>query len=112
SRLRQFVETAQKESPDLFVVCGDITDDDPQYLPKFLRSLESLDPYVTALGILGNHDVYADPEKTLHILEDSRLQMLVNEGMTIQRGEAVIWVAGVGDQGARRFGQWGSVAPD
>ncbi len=112
ARLRKFVETAQKESPDLFVVCGDITDDDPQYLPKFLRSLEFLDPYVPALGILGNHDVYANPEKTLHILEDSRLQMLVNEGLVIKRGEAVIWVAGVGDQGARRFGKWGSVAPD
>jgi predicted MPP superfamily phosphohydrolase len=38
--------------------------------------------------------------------------MLVNEGMVIQRGESSIWLAGVGDQGARRFGKWGSVAPD
>lgn len=112
SRLRQFARAAQAAAPDLFVVCGDITDDDPQYLPKFLRSLEVLDPYLPAIGILGNHDVYADPEKTLHVLEDSRLQMLVNEGMVIKKGEASLWLAGVGDQGARRFGKWGSVAPD
>lgn len=112
SRLRQFAQTAQKENPDLFVVCGDITDDDPHYLPKFLRSLEVLDPFLPAIGVLGNHDVYANPEKTLHILENSRLQMLVNEGMEIKRGDASIWLAGVGDQGARRFGKWGSVAPD
>src|SRR6185369_3017945 len=112
SRLRRFTKIAQMENPDLFVVCGDITDDDPHYLPKFLRGLEGLDPYLPALGVLGNHDVYADPERTLNILEDSRLQMLVNEGMEIKKGEAAIWVAGVGDQGARRFGKWGSVAPD
>ncbi len=112
SRLRQFARVAGEQKPDLFVVCGDITDDDPHYLPKFLKSLEELDPYLPAIGVLGNHDVYANPEKTLHILENSRLQMLVNEGMTIQKGNGLLWLAGVGDQGARRFGKWGSVAPD
>jgi predicted MPP superfamily phosphohydrolase len=112
SRLQQFARLAQSANPDLFAVCGDITDDDPQYLPKFLKSLEVLDPYLPAVGVLGNHDVYADPEKTLHVLEDSRLQMLVNEGMAVKKGDACLWIAGVGDQGARRFGKWGSVAPD
>lgn len=112
SRLRHFARVAQDANPDLFVVCGDITDDDPQYLPKFLRSLETLDPFLPAYGVLGNHDVYANPEKTLHVLEDSRLQMLVNEGVEIKKGDSAIWLAGVGDQGARRFGKWGSVAPD
>jgi predicted MPP superfamily phosphohydrolase len=32
--------------------------------------------------------------------------------LEIKRGEASFWLAGVGDQGARRFGKWGSVAPD
>ena len=49
SRLRQFAKAAQGAQPDLFVVCGDITDDDPHYLPKFLRSLEILDPYLPAV---------------------------------------------------------------
>ena len=112
TRLRQFARVAQEAGPDLFVVCGDITDDDPQYLPKFLRSLETLDPYLPAVGVLGNHDVYANPEETLNVLDDSRLQMLVNEGMAIKKGGSTLWIAGVGDQGARRFGKWGSVAPD
>src|SRR5258708_6016262 len=38
--------------------------------------------------------------------------MLVNGGMEIKRGNSSIWLAGVGDEGARRFGKWGSVAPD
>ncbi|HTA77107.1 MAG TPA: metallophosphoesterase [bacterium] len=112
SRLNQFSKAVQQHNPDLFIVCGDITDDDPHYLPKFLKSLEGLDPYLPAYGVLGNHDVYANPEKTLHILENSRLTMLVNEGLEIKKGNSVIWLAGVGDQGARRIGKWGSVAPD
>jgi predicted MPP superfamily phosphohydrolase len=112
SRLRQFTNTAQKLNPDLFVVCGDITDDDPHYLPKFLRGLESMDPSIPMVGVLGNHDVYANPEKTLHMLEGSRLRILVNEGMAVRRGDAALWIAGVGDQGARRFGKWGAIAPD
>lgn len=112
SRLRQYARTAQEAQPDLFVVCGDITDDDPVYLPKFLKSLEVLDPYLPAVGVLGNHDVYADPQRTLTVLEDSRLQMLVNEGMVLEREGAKLWLAGVGDQGARRIGKWGSMAPD
>jgi predicted MPP superfamily phosphohydrolase len=112
SRLKEFARVAQEARPDLFVVCGDITDDDPHYLPKFLRSLEVLESDLLAIGVLGNHDVYANPEKTLLALQDSRLQMLVNEGMVIQRGTASLWLAGVGDQGARRIGKWGSVAPD
>lgn len=86
SRLRQFTQAAQATQPDLLVICGDLTDDDPQYLPRLLKSLEVLDPFLPAVGVLGNHDVYANPEKTLNVLEDSRLRMLVNEGMALKRG--------------------------
>ena len=112
SRLRQFIRVSQNLEPDLFTVCGDITDDDPHYLPKFLKSLEGMDPSIPMVGVLGNHDVYANPEKTLKMLKGGRLRVLVNEGMEIRRGDAVLWVAGVGDQGARRFGKWGSITPD
>lgn len=112
SRLRGFSRAAQAQSPDLFLVCGDITDDDPHYLPKFLQGLEALDPYLPVYGVLGNHDVYADPIRTLNILQDSRLRVLVNEGLEIKKNGSTIWLAGVGDQGARRIGKWGSIAPD
>jgi predicted MPP superfamily phosphohydrolase len=112
ARLKRFAKVAQKQDPDLFLVCGDITDDDPHFLPKFLRGLEALDPHLPAYGVLGNHDVYADPIRTLNILEDSRLRVLVNEGLEIKRDGASLWLAGVGDQGARRIGKWGAIAPD
>jgi hypothetical protein len=30
----------------------------------------------------------------------------------LERDGALLWLGGVGDQGARRIGKWGSVAPD
>ncbi len=112
SRMRQFSRLALKENPDLFTVCGDITDDDPFYMPKFLKGLDPLPDSLPQYGILGNHDIYANPVKTLDALKGSRLKMLVNEGVEIKRGDASIWFAGVGDQGGRRMGQPGEYSPD
>jgi predicted MPP superfamily phosphohydrolase len=112
SRLRQFSRAALKENPDLFVVCGDITDDDPFYIPKFLKGLDPLPESLPKFGILGNHDIHADPVRTLEALQGSRVRMLVNEGLEIKRGGASIWLAGVGDQGARPVNHSGDFPPD
>jgi hypothetical protein len=112
SRLRQFARAALKGSPDLFVVCGDITDDDPFYIPKFLQGFDSLPESLSQFGILGNHDIYADPVKTLEALQGSRIRMLVNEGLEIKRDGSSIWLAGVGDQGARPGHDSGDFGPD
>jgi len=112
SRLREFSRLALKGNPDLFVVCGDITDDDPVYIPKFLKGLDPLPESLPQFGILGNHDIYADPVKTLEALKGSPIRMLVNEGLEIKRGSASLWLAGVGDQGARPVNHSGDFSPD
>ncbi len=112
SRLRQFSRAALAENPDLFVVCGDITDDDPYYIPKFLKGMDPLPETLPQFGILGNHDIYADPVKTLEALQGSRVRMLVNEGLVLHRGDSSLWLAGVGDQGARPINHAGDFSPD
>ena len=112
SRLRQFSRLALDENPDLFVVCGDITDDDPFYIPKFLKGLDPLPASLPQFGILGNHDIYANPVKTLEALRGSPIRMLVNEGLEIKRGKSALWLAGVGDQGARPGHNSGDFGPD
>lgn len=112
SRLRRFMNLANKNHPDLMVVCGDITDDDAYYVPKFLKSLETLEPKIPVVGVLGNHDFYADPQKSLDVLKDSRLKIFLNEGVEIKRGASSFWLAGVSDYAAGRFGEWGFMAPD
>lgn len=112
SRLRQFSRLALNENPDIFVVCGDLTDDDPFYIPKFLKGLDPLPDSLPQYGILGNHDIYANPVKTLEGLRGSRMRMLVNEGLEIKRGGASIWLAGVGDQGGRPIDHPKDFLPD
>ncbi len=112
SRLRQFSRVALRENPDLFVVCGDITDDDSFYIPKFLKGLDPLPETLPQFGILGNHDIYADPVRTLAAFQGSPLRMMVNEGLEIKRGNSSIWLAGVGDQGARPVNHSGDFSPD
>lgn len=112
SRLRQFSKLMNDQKPDLVVVCGDITDDDAHYIPKFLKGLNPIDPAVPVVGVLGNHDFYANPIKSLNYLKDSRLRILLNEGFEIKKGDSSLWLAGVSDYAAGRFGEWGSLAPD
>jgi predicted MPP superfamily phosphohydrolase len=111
-RLRRFSEIIQKEDPALLVVGGDITDDDPGLLPKYLKSLDPISPSIPVVGILGNHEIYSGPQKSLELLRESRVKMLVNEGMEIKRGGSSVWLAGIGDFAARDFPDGGGLAPD
>ena len=112
SRLRRFSRAILRENPDLFTVCGDISDDDPFYIPKFLEGFSAFPETLPQYGILGNHDIYANPAKTLRALKDSKIRMLVNEGVEIKRGGESFWLAGIGDPGGRRMGMIGEFAPD
>jgi predicted MPP superfamily phosphohydrolase len=112
SRLYRHMRLANQNHPDLMVICGDITDDDFHYIPKFLKGLEALDPQIPVVGVLGNHDFYADPQKSLDCLKDSRLRIFLNQGEEIKRGSASLWLAGVSDYAAGRFGEWAFLAPD
>jgi predicted MPP superfamily phosphohydrolase len=112
SRLRHFSRLIAKENPGLFAVCGDITDDDPYFIPKFLQGLDPLPESLPQYGILGNHDIYANPSKTLEAMKKGRMRMLLNEGVLIQKGKAGLWFAGVGDPGGRRMNMPGEFSPD
>jgi predicted MPP superfamily phosphohydrolase len=112
SRLRQFSRIMNSTNPDLVVVCGDITDDDAYYIPKFLKGLSPLRAEIPVVGVLGNHDFYANPIKSLNYLKNSRLRIFLNEGQEIKKGSSSIWLAGVSDYAAGRFGEWSNLAPD
>ncbi len=43
-RLRCYSKLMDQNDPNLVVVCGDITDDDAYYIPKFLKGLSPLRP--------------------------------------------------------------------
>jgi uncharacterized protein len=98
SRLRQFFETTRALQPDAVILAGDLIDDDPYFVPKLLEATAFLDPSTPLLGVLGNHEMYGDPDRTIASLRGSRIHLLVNEGTEIRE----LWFAGISDFAAQR----------
>jgi predicted MPP superfamily phosphohydrolase len=104
SRLREFFETTRELRPDLVVLAGDLVDDDPYFAPKLLEATRFLDPHTPLLAVLGNHEMYGDPERAIAALRGSRIHLLVNEGVAFRS----LWIAGISDYAAQRR----DLAPD
>jgi predicted MPP superfamily phosphohydrolase len=93
SRLQRIFATAAAARPDAVVIAGDLVDDDPYFVPKLLAATTSLPPTLPLLAVLGNHEMYGDPQAVIRRLRGSRIQLLVNEGVPL-RG---LWIAGLSD---------------
>jgi predicted MPP superfamily phosphohydrolase len=104
SRLKQFFETARDLRPDAVVLAGDLVDDDPYFVPKLLEGTRVLDPHTPLLAVLGNHEMYGDPERVIGGLRGSRIRLLVNEGIPLRS----LWLAGISDYAAQQK----DLAPD
>ncbi|HSP13572.1 MAG TPA: metallophosphoesterase [Thermoanaerobaculia bacterium] len=98
SRLRQFFERTGALKPDVVILAGDLIDDDPYFVPKLLESTRSLDPATPLLAVLGNHEMYGDPDRAIAALRGSRIRLLVNEGTELRS----LWIAGLSDFAAQR----------
>ncbi|HEV8658590.1 MAG TPA: metallophosphoesterase [Thermoanaerobaculia bacterium] len=97
SRLRQFFETTEALRPDIVILAGDLVDDDPYFTPKLLSSTRFLDPHTPLLAVLGNHEMYGDPDRAIAALRGSRIRLLVNEGANV----GALWIAGLSDYAAQ-----------
>ncbi|WP_437806464.1 metallophosphoesterase [Sorangium sp. So ce1078] len=83
-------------APDLIVLTGDVADD----LGQLEAALDVLHLYRPRLGIfasLGNHEYLNRIERTRPIYEASRVELLVDRGVTLLAGSARIHIAGADD---------------
>lgn len=97
SRLETIFTTAVKLHPNMIVMAGDLIDDDPAFIPKFLDGVRNVPPDMPVYAVLGNHEMYGDPMATIARLRQSRVHLLVNEGAAIGN----LWLAGISDYAAR-----------
>ncbi|HEY2090941.1 MAG TPA: metallophosphoesterase [Thermoanaerobaculia bacterium] len=97
SRLHQFFETAQAQRPNAVIIAGDLIDDDPYFVPKLLHGTSTLGSSIPLLAVLGNHEMYGAPFEVIDKLRDSRIRLLVNDGIALHG----LWIAGVSDFAAR-----------
>lgn len=102
--LHKVVELVNQQSPDAIVITGDFVTHTSaagiaDALVEPLRLLKANDAVV---GILGNHDHWTDPAGVRLVMERSGIADVSNTLSTVQRGNAVLHLAGVDDYWERK----------
>jgi len=94
--------------PDLLVVTGDIVDFDESRAGPFAAQLARMAPRDGIVGILGNHDYYADAATVKSAFVDAGITMLQNESHVMRRDDrGGFALLGTDDYQGRRYGARG-----
>jgi predicted MPP superfamily phosphohydrolase len=110
--LDRVVRTTQKLAPDLIAVTGDLIDDRAEDVGVYAKKLGGLTAPLGVYMIPGNHDVYAGWEEVEAALRAANLgTVMVNEAVTVRRGNDEIVLVGTGDPAGGRRGS-SRAAPD
>jgi uncharacterized protein len=96
SRLQKIFATTASLDPDVVLLAGDMIDDDPHFVAKLLDGTAPLPASIPLYGVLGNHEMYGNPELALAKLRGSRIRVLMNEGVPLNG----VWLIGVSDRDA------------
>jgi len=110
--LERVVQTTQQLAPDLIAVTGDLIDDRAEDVGVYATKLGALTAPLGVYMIAGNHDVYAGWEEVERALRAADLgTVMVNEAVTIRRGNDELVLVGTGDPAGGRRGS-SRAAPD
>lgn len=101
ARLAEISRRIDELGADHVVVCGDFIDDDPVFVPKFLEGLSPIRPETPIVAVLGNHEIYGDPGQVRDLVRASRVDLLLNQGRGVLKGDAILWLAGISDYAGR-----------
>jgi predicted MPP superfamily phosphohydrolase len=95
-RLRSVIDQIDGMNPDLIVVTGDLVDGDAGTVETMVPALKTLTAPLGVYSILGNHEIYAGPERCRKLMRDAGYVVLDNAAAEVTPG---LWVAGVPDSG-------------
>jgi predicted MPP superfamily phosphohydrolase len=91
------VSTAMELRPDLILLGGDYVSHSVRYAPSLAALLRPLAARDGVFAVLGNHDHYVGADLVRAALRDAGVVELRNASVLVERGEARLAVAGVGD---------------
>jgi predicted MPP superfamily phosphohydrolase len=94
--LEALLERAAGLGADLVLVTGDLCDDMPVYADT-LRLIEALAPPLGIFASLGNHEHFRGLRQVRQHFARSRIGLLVDEGLVLQKGGAPFFVGGADD---------------
>jgi uncharacterized protein len=107
-RIARIVQTANDLRPDLIVLLGDYVAAMRLYhsgtvsIADWAGALAALRAPYGVHAVLGNHDWWVDPEGVRLGLERAGIRVLENEAFKLDAGGRRFWLAGLGDQLAKR----------
>jgi predicted MPP superfamily phosphohydrolase len=86
--------------PDLIVVTGDFVTSQTEEVYPFTEAFGALKAPLGVYGVMGNHDFYTSrPEFVAQEITRCGIQLLRNDGVTLQRGSDAIALLGIDDTG-------------
>lgn len=97
SQLEKVVAAVNAEHPDLVVITGDHITRLPKQHLELLDTLAKLQPRDRTISVLGNHDVHNDPAPVRAAIKKAGITLLENTIHTLNRDNATLHIAGVGD---------------
>jgi predicted MPP superfamily phosphohydrolase len=96
------LEVVRRVRADLIVITGDIVDFDPGYIALAAGRLGALSAREGIVCIPGNHDYYTGAKGVMDGMARAGIDVLLNRGKVIARGDGGISILGVDDlSGAR-----------
>lgn len=111
SKLEKIVQRINDLKPDIIVLPGDfltMTGNDVviggKYVPpgEVAAVLKNLHAPLGVFAVLGNHDVYNDPNGMQRALENAGIRVLENDAAHVQSADYNFWVAGLADDTSRK----------
>jgi predicted MPP superfamily phosphohydrolase len=93
----KIVTEANRLSPDLIVVTGDIIHSSKDYIPPCMRALSGLRANHGIFACMGNHEYWVDPDTIRRAVEAIGIKMLINEGRILGIGESRLNLSGIDD---------------
>ena len=95
-RIEGVVNLVNKQKPDLVAITGDsVSYVVNEAVLDMLRYLKNLKPQDATVAVLGNHDHWIGAEEIRKVMDESRIIELENDVYTIERGDAMLHIAGV-----------------
>jgi predicted MPP superfamily phosphohydrolase len=95
--IRKAVALANQLKPDLGVFLGDYVWQDEEAIFELAPILSELDARHGIYSVIGNHDIWADVDLVKQGLRESRIPVLVNQGLRLTQGGATINLVGLDD---------------
>lgn len=102
-QVAEAVDLANSLQPDLVALTGDFVHREAPAIDACAQELARLKPRVATLAVLGNHDVWTDPDGITESLRGAGAQVLRDEQLILEGDGGRLWLLGIDDRGYSGF---------